>query len=116
MLRFLAAAGVVKEGGGPGGGAVYGLTAGGALLQTDIPGQPSLAPGVLHLCGKGIWESLELLPAAVAGELGDKSPFATSTGLEPFDYLEKYPGEMRVRRPSFVLPARTSTLLEASDF
>ncbi len=68
----------------------FALSKAGALLQTGIEGQPSMACGVLHWLEKPMWDAWAKLPAYIAGETADV-PFAAANGGPIFDYYGAHP-------------------------
>jgi len=95
IMRLLATVGILHEqnhtdmNGGP----YFGLTSTGALLQTNIPGQQSLAPVVFHWMEKPLWNAWAELPDYVAGigsNVQDKGtnalPFERANGLSSDEY------------------------------
>jgi hypothetical protein len=89
-LRLLSAAtGLFVESAHPSGAAAYGLSTTGALLQTGVKGQPSMACGVLHWLEKPMWNAWSELPAHIAGE-GD-TPFTAANGKPVFDFYAENP-------------------------
>ncbi len=68
----------------------FALSKAGALLQTGIEGQPSMACGVLHWLEKPMWDAWAKLPAYIAGETADV-PFAAANGGPIFEYYGAHP-------------------------
>ena len=69
------------------------LTSTGALLQTNVPGQQSLAPIILHWMEKPLWNAWSELPDYVAGiasgtqqEDASKLPFERANGVISDEY------------------------------
>ena len=88
VLRLLGAVGVLDESEGPGGEYAFALSDVGALLQTGVAGQPSLACGVTHWVEPPMWGSWgQLEPALRSGGV----PFAMANGDMIFDYYAKHP-------------------------
>jgi len=88
VLRLLGAVGVLNEAEGPGGAYAFSLSDVGALMQTGVPGQPSLACGVLHWMEPPLWGSWgRLEPALRDGSV----PFKEANGEMIFDYYAKNP-------------------------
>lgn len=89
-LRLLSAAtGLFVESASPSGAAAYGLSTTGALLQTGVEGQPSMACGILHWLEKPTWNAWAELPAYIAGE-GDV-PYTAANGKPVFDFYAENP-------------------------
>ncbi len=88
VLRLLGAVGVLDESEGPGGEYAFALSDVGALLQTGVAGQPSLACGVTHLVEPPLWGSWGQLEPALRG---GGVPFAMANGDMIFDYYAKHP-------------------------
>ena len=95
IMRLLATVGILHEENhtdmneGP----YFGLTSTGALLQTNVPGQQSLAPVVLHWMEKPLWNAWSELPDYVAGigsnaqdEDTNTLPFERANGLSSDEY------------------------------
>ena len=78
----------LDESEGPGGEYAFALSDVGALLQTGVAGQPSLACGVTHWVEPPMWGSWgQLEPALRSGGV----PFAMANGDMIFDYYAKHP-------------------------
>lgn len=70
--------------------ASYSLSTTGALLQTKVEGQPSMACGMLHWLEKPYWDAWAALPDYIAGE-SKEVPYKAATGDMVFDYYAKHP-------------------------
>lgn len=89
-LRLLAVAtGLFIESAAPSGAAAFALSKTGALLQTGVEGQPSMACGFLHWLEKPMWDAHAQLPAHIAGE--GPVPFVAANGKPVFEYYAEHP-------------------------
>eukprot|EP00438_Fugacium_kawagutii_P036827 Skav228627 [mRNA] locus=scaffold2037:537361:538500:+ [translate_table: standard] len=90
-LRLLAQNGLFKESAGPNNTYQFSLTAEGALLQTNVPGQPSMACGILHFLEPAMWKAWMQLPDYVAGKSPQgKTCFEVANGDTMWDYYSKH--------------------------
>jgi len=88
-LRLLSAATGLFEECAVDGEASYGLSTTGALLQTGVEGQPSMACGILHWLEKPTWNAWAELPAYIAGE--GPVPYDAANGMPVFDFYAANP-------------------------
>lgn len=89
-LRLLSAAtGLFAESASSSGEAAYSLSKTGALLQTGVEGQPSMACGILHWLEKPFWNAWAELPAYIAGE--GPVPYVAANGKPVFDFYAENP-------------------------
>ena len=112
ILRFLAGHGVLSEGqrsqptstaaadDGEEAAIVdattYSLTPLAALLQTDLPHQPSLLPGLLHFVEQANWESIINLPGAVTNQLTEETPFhQANNGQDIWEFYNNNPSNLQ---------------------
>ena len=94
IMRLLAAVGILYEKNDADciNGPSFGLSSTGALLQTNIPGQQSLAPIILHWMEKPLWNAWSELPDYISGndahqeEDSDRLPFERANGLSSDEY------------------------------
>ena len=85
LMRLLSRTGVFAESTDDGGATPkYSLTDVGAVLQTGVGGQPSVACGVEHLLERPYWDALGEVPDYVSGR-PSKSPFIEANGTSIFD-------------------------------
>jgi len=89
-LRMLeAVTGLFVETGSASGEAKFGLSKAGALLQTGVEGQPSMACGILHWLEKPTWNAWAELPGYIAGE--GEVPYVAANGKGVFDFYAENP-------------------------
>jgi hypothetical protein len=92
VMRLLSGTGIFTQTAGPNGEARYSLTPMGALLQTNVPEQPSLACGVLHWTEAPMWNSWGRLHDFVAGTTENgATAFEAANGLPIFQYYQEHP-------------------------
>lgn len=89
VLRLLSAATGLFEESDSAGEAAYGLSTTGALLQTGVEGQPSMACGILHWLEKPTWSAWAELPDYIAGT--GPVPYTAANGKGVFDYYAEHP-------------------------
>jgi caffeic acid 3-O-methyltransferase len=89
IMRLLTAKGILYETDDN----TFGLTNVGALLQTNVPGQQSLAPTILHWMEAPLWNAWAELPDYIAGNNAqqkdnyeEKLPFEKANGISSDDY------------------------------
>eukprot|EP00438_Fugacium_kawagutii_P005407 Skav219483 [mRNA] locus=scaffold2719:212686:213665:+ [translate_table: standard] len=87
-LRLLAQNGFFKESAGPNNTYQFSLTAEGALLQTNVPGQPSMACGIVHFLEPAMWKALVVMP--LHGSWGGKA-YLQAFGI-PRRFVETFLG------------------------
>lgn len=68
----------------------YSLTSSGALLQTGVDGQPSLACSILHNLEPAAWKSWGAFSAFLEGESKD-SPYVSANEMNPFELFATNP-------------------------
>ena len=80
---------------------MYALDLPGALLQTGVPEQPSMACGVKHVIEPALWNAWSQLPAATVGKEG-VPPFYLQNHKHIFEYYKETPV---ILLPSVLQPA-----------
>ena len=68
----------------------FGLTASGALLQTGVAGQPSLACSILHNLEPPMWKSWGAFSTYLEGK-STENPYVTANGMGIFKMFETNP-------------------------
>lgn len=89
-LKFLAARTGLFEETEKNGDFAFRLTPSGALLQTGVDGQPSLACSILHNLEPCAWKTWGAFPSFLQGETTD-NPCVTANGMGPFEWFETHP-------------------------
>ena len=89
-LRYLAASTGIFTETAKGDDFAFSLTASGALLQTTVKGQPSLACGILHNLEPPFWKAWGALPDYLEGK-SKENPFVTANGMGVFEVFETSP-------------------------
>jgi hypothetical protein len=89
-LRMCAVQGLFVESAGADQEYKFALTDAGALLQTGVPMQPSMACGMLHWNERPTWEGFLALPDYVAGT-SSIPPYEQANGKPIFDFYAENP-------------------------